>query len=640
MQINFLYPRQNFGDPELNLELMLSLIDENSDADLILFPPLYLTGVGMGPEALRPEVFTFIEKSLESLREHSLDSAPFALTVPVAPRSKKPGRQSSFTTHSNPELELRLIIFKNGEYFSDQRLKRSLPADEDSLFIFSLLPSYLDSQELLTELATERGANFVLCPAAGDSSSDGAYLGDFYAYLSTAEDSTAVWYSASNSETAEAHCFELPGLDYSDLSFSLIASTADLPARLNLNNPEYPLFPLSEEAWERGLAIPAEGLRRRLELLGKSKVMLGLSGGMDSTLALVLARRALISNQQELEDLKLYYMPGFGSSQRSYNNAQALARGLGLELNEIDIRPACLQHFKDIGQDPNLHDITYENTQARERTQILMDLANRLGGIVLGTGTLSEAALGWCTYNGDQTSMYHVNGGIPKTLVPELLKVEAELLETELADFAAALRLVASTPASPELLPESGGESIDGSGGLGGSESVGGGLGGGEALSSGEKNGLGSELAAESSQITEEVLGPYRLFDYYLWQFRGCQKSPAEFFTELLEADYFPELSPAAKLKFCERFLWRFYSQQFKRRSMPDNPILYPQDLLATGSERLVSDFSAKLFLNNLNSAKAVKKILESQRKAEDKADSKAQAAQAEAKDNQAKGEQ
>ena len=198
------------------------------------------------------------------------------------------------------------------------------------------------------------------------------------------------------------------------------------------------------------LAIQSHGLAKRLSHTGLQKAVIGISGGLDSTLALLVSVRALEILHLPAENILCVTMPGFGTTDRTYHNAVALIKAFGAQFLEIPIRDAAMQHMKDIGHDPQIHDITYENTQARERTQILMDLANRYGGILVGTGDLSELALGWCTYNADHMSMYGVNAGVPKTLVRHLVENEAEHLPKEIADI---LYDVLDTPVSPELLP-------------------------------------------------------------------------------------------------------------------------------------------------------------------------------------------
>ena len=254
-------------------------------------------------------------------------------------------------------------------------------------------------------------------------------------------------------------------------------------------------------------------------------------------------------------------MPGFGTTGRTYENACGLTRALGAELREVDIRPACIQHMKDIGQDPEVHDVTYENTQARQRTYILMDLANKEGGILVGTGDLSELALGWCTYNGDHMSMYGVNAGVPKTLVRHLVRYEADTAPDE------ALRRVLldilDTPVSPELLPAQDGE---------------------------------------IAQRTEELVGPYELHDFYLYYVLRFGFGPRKIF-RLAKAAFAgrPEYPDAVLYKWLRSFYRRFFAQQFKRSCLPDGPKVGSVTLSPRGDWRMPSDASAAVWLAELD---------------------------------------
>ena len=554
MRAYLIYPEQRLGDPEANLQAIEAKLKavRRDKPELVLFPPGFLLGVGLGFDSFRPEFTSFFyQEALPRLAKISRKSPPFLL--------------------AQPELRDRetLFYFAEGHYEKWQApgiasiaAEALASATEYLPLIFSWLPSYLDGPRQLTRLGRyltgDERPCLVLSPAAENSSSDGAFLGEFQ-------------YAGVPQRAQGIHELELPIASLEQLACFTLNRTEDLAARQNLD-PARPLMPELSSDLSRALEIPAAGLAQRLQHLGQTKLILGLSGGMDSTLALVYARRALMANAQALSDLKLYYLPGFGSSEKSLGNARALATALDLSLEIIDIRPACEQHFRDIGQPLDRHDITFENAQARERTQILMDLANQKGGIVLGTGTLSEAALGWCTFNGDQISMYHVNGGVPKTLVPELLKLEAETLRENLGPFATALEAVAATPASPELLPAKSGKSVQ----------------------------VDDPLAARTEQITEDVLGPYALYDYFLWQFRAKWQTAPQIFAALEASGLFPELSREQQITYLKRFVWRYYGHVFKRRSSADWPSLYAEDLLGVRSERLPSDFNPSFLLREL----------------------------------------
>jgi NAD+ synthase (glutamine-hydrolysing) len=305
---------------------------------------------------------------------------------------------------------------------------------------------------------------------------------------------------------------------------------------------------------EEIFAIQATGLARRLRQTRCRSVVLGLSGGLDSTLALLVLIEALKRAELPRSAALTVTMPGFGTTQRTKGNAEKLSEALGIMLRTIPIRAAVDQHFADISHPPGLHDITYENAQARERTQILMDVANQTGGLVLGTGDLSEAALGWCTFNGDHMSMYHVNAGVPKTLVKYLIEwAAAELYATEAGPI---LHDIIDTPISPELLP------------------------------------LGSE--GQMQQKTEDAVGPYELHDFFLFHFvrHGCS---AEKIRWLAGIAFQRKHASAVIDQWLAVFLRRFAQNQFKRSSMPDGPKVGSVALSPRGDWRMPSDWAGAL---------------------------------------------
>ena len=281
-------------------------------------------------------------------------------------------------------------------------------------------------------------------------------------------------------------------------------------------------------------ACQVAGLVRRLRALPWCRqVAIGLSGGLDSALTLLVAHAAFAELGYPADGLHVYTMPGFGTTKRTRGNADLLCEGLGLALETIDITPACRQHFKDIGQSPDCHDVVFENTQARERTQILMDKANQFGGIVLGTGDMSEIALGWSTYNGDHMSMFAVNAGVPKTTVRDVCRWWAERQGAEgdgPAQAARALLDIIATPVSPELLPAKDGE---------------------------------------IQQKTEDRIGPYELHDFFLWHFIAEQEGPAEILAAAKRV-FCGEYDVQTVKKWLDVFFKRFFSQAFKRNCAPD----------------------------------------------------------------------
>jgi NAD+ synthase (glutamine-hydrolysing) len=303
--------------------------------------------------------------------------------------------------------------------------------------------------------------------------------------------------------------------------------------------------------------MQAVGLMTRIRHIGCKNVVIGLSGGLDSTLALIVTVHAYDRLGLDKKGIHCITMPCFGTTDRTYTNACRLAEAYGTTLEEINIKASVSQHFEDIGQDSNNHDVTFENCQARERTQILMDKANMHGGIVIGTGDLSELALGWATYNGDHMSMYAVNSSIPKTLVRWLVEYEANRTDGILSS---TLKDIFDTPVSPELLPP--------------------------------------DEDGKISQKTEDLVGPYELHDYFLYYMLRFGFSPSKIF-RLAQKSFEGDYSSEEIQKWMKKFYWRFFSQQFKRSCMPDGPKVGTVTLSPRGDFRMPSDASVNLWMKN-----------------------------------------
>ena len=309
---------------------------------------------------------------------------------------------------------------------------------------------------------------------------------------------------------------------------------------------------------EEILSIQSYGLKKRYEHTGCQSAVIGVSGGLDSTLALLVTARAFDMLGLGREQITAVTMPCFGTTDRTYENACKLARTLGAVLEEIDIKEAVTVHFKDIGQNMDQHDVTYENGQARERTQILMDIANREGGMVIGTGDMSELALGWATYNGDHMSMYGVNAGVPKTLVRHLVQYYADTCDN--ADLRMVLLDVLDTPVSPELLPP-----VDGT----------------------------------ISQKTEDLVGPYELHDFFLYYMLRCGFEPSKIYRiacQSFQGIYDKDVI----LKWLKTFYNRFFTQQFKRSCLPDGPKVGSVAVSPRGDLRMPSDACATMWLKQV----------------------------------------
>ena len=307
------------------------------------------------------------------------------------------------------------------------------------------------------------------------------------------------------------------------------------------------------------LTIQASGLKQRLKHTRCKTAVIGISGGLDSTLALLVTIRAFEMLGKDKKDIIAVTMPGFGTTDRTYDNAVHMIGCVGATLMEINIGKSVTQHFEDIGQDMSVHDVTYENGQARERTQILMDIANKTGGMVIGTGDMSELALGWATYNGDHMSMYGVNASVPKTLVRYLVEYYAyECCEDELAEV---LKDVLDTPVSPELLPPEDGQ---------------------------------------ISQKTEDLVGPYELHDFFLYYMLRFGFEPKMIY-RLARYTFRESYDDATILKWMKTFYRRFFNQQFKRSCLPDGPKVGTVAVSPRGDLRMPSDACAQIWLDELD---------------------------------------
>ncbi len=342
---------------------------------------------------------------------------------------------------------------------------------------------------------------------------------------------------------------------YQKIPFSL----SPVLTRLSRPVSPRPFIPDTEdgrrERCEEILSMQAAGLVQRLRHTHAKTAVIGLSGGLDSTLALLVTVRAMKKLDRPMEDILAVTMPCFGTTRRTKGNAQRLAEAYGVRFREIDITASVNRHFADIGQDPQKQDVTYENCQARERTQVLMDLANQTGGLVIGTGDLSELALGWATYNGDHMSMYGVNASIPKTLIRHITAYEASSTEDE--TLRRTLEDILDTPVSPELLPAQNGE---------------------------------------IAQKTEDLVGPYELHDFFLYYVVRWAFPPAKIY-RLACCAFGRTYEPDTIKKWLVSFYQRFFAQQFKRSCLPDGPKVGSVSLSPRGDWRMPSDAWATVWL-------------------------------------------
>jgi len=343
-----------------------------------------------------------------------------------------------------------------------------------------------------------------------------------------------------------------------EYAFSLKTKNLDLTRRFSLN----PFVPEDKNELrsrcEEILTMQATGLATRLRHINGKTAVVGLSGGLDSTLALIVTVHAFDMLGLDRKGIVTVTMPCFGTTSRTKNNAYYLAEAYGVTLKEINIAAAVRQHFADIGQDESNLDVTYENSQARERTQVLMDIANMMNGLVIGTGDLSELALGWATYNGDHMSMYGVNGSVPKTLVRHLVAFESN--NTEDTKLSEVLRDILDTPVSPELLPPKEGE---------------------------------------ISQKTEDIVGPYELHDFFLYYLVRCGFAPSKIF-RIAEKTFDGIYDSETIKKWLTIFVRRFFTQQFKRSCLPDGPRVGTVSLSPRGDWNMPSDACVRLWLEDL----------------------------------------
>lgn len=361
-----------------------------------------------------------------------------------------------------------------------------------------------------------------------------------------------------NAERRRISTFKVKTGNYREILFPMKRETTVLTRHI----APMPFVP--EDAAERRkrceeiLMIQAMGLKKRLEHTGCKCAVVGISGGLDSTLALLVTVKAFDMAGIDRTGIKAVTMPGFGTTDRTYDNAVKLIKGLKADFREVDIKEAVRVHFRDIGQEESCRDVTYENAQARERTQILMDIANRENGMVIGTGDLSELALGWATYNGDHMSMYGVNASVPKTLIRHLVRYYADTCgEQELEQV---LLDVLDTPVSPELLPPE---------------------------------------AGKISQKTEDIVGPYELHDFFMYHMLRSGFGPAKIYRLAVKA-FEGRYEKGVIIKWLKTFVRRFFSQQFKRSCLPDGPKVGSVAVSPRGDLHMPSDASGRIWLSEI----------------------------------------
>ena len=526
-------PRVAVADPDTNRERICSFIEKaaREACDLLVFPKMALTGCTCGDLFHQRLLQKSAERALGEITEFA-KAYPHLSIVLGLPRWEDGAVQSAAAVIRGEGVPETCVPDDGAALpvtVGDTRVLVQIAGEPE-------LAGGRDTRRRKA-LARSKGGIYVYCSAGWDESvSDGVYCG----HSMIVKDGTIL---AENSRLADG--------DY------LLTASADAPA--------LPFAPKQPEKREKQpfytgfeediLSIQAAGLARRLQLL-RAKAVVGVSGGLDSTLALLAAVEAMDRLGRPVADVHALTMPGFGTTGRTYENARTLMDLLGVTVKEIPIGPAVLGHFRDIGHDPQIHDLTYENAQARERTQILMDYAGKIGGIVVGTGDLSELALGWCTYNGDHMSMYGVNASLPKTLIPEVIRRAGE--KSRYAPAKAVLEDIIATPISPELLPP--------------------------------------DAAGAISQQTEDLVGPYVLHDFFLYHTLKNGTTPKDIYAlacRVFREDY----SPAVIKKWLGVFYRRFFTQQFKRNCMPEGVKVLNVSLSPRGDWAMPGDAGAGLWL-------------------------------------------
>lgn len=563
--------------PMVNAKACLELIHKADEqgVNVVCFPLLSLTGYSVGDLLCNN---LLIEKSAEALKWLARQTAKLNTMAVVGLPLEKGGRLYNAMTFikGGKILGYRVEPNPSQRWFSGvsegrdiKQVKAVIDLDLGKKLPISVaFPSELDDEKV-------RFKGVVLCPQAIEGRV-GA-LDDITKELTSVSSRygcTVVMASAGKGESSTDYWY--PGfgvvadkgtLKYSESPFNgLAVCEIDPDAEVVPCAPEMGIEGVvadpfmccdTERKAREAFAIQCGALRTRMEHAGFKKLVLGVSGGLDSTLALLVCTRTLDAMGLSRKNLVGITLPGFGTTDRTYNNAVGMMKTLGIEWREINIREACLLHLRDIGHDPAVHDSAYENAQARERTQILMDVANEIGALVIGTGDLSELSLGWCTYNGDHMAMYAVNGGVPKTAIQHIIRYVAENeLDAAVKPY---LYDVIDTPISPELLP-----------------------------------------GGNQTQKTEDIIGPYRLHDFFIWYFMGEQRSPRDIL-ELATEAFAGEFSRDEISRWLKVFLKRFFSQQFKRSCMCDGPDVFGISLSPRGGWAMPSDISSADWINDLD---------------------------------------
>ena len=529
-------PRVWLADPKKNSAGIIRLAVEaaGAGADIIVFPELSVTGATCGDLFKQSLLLDAAREAAESVAKAM---AGFDSTVVIGlPMPAEGGYASGAAVMRHGRFVGRDPRFL---LVTGDRIPEDLPEGTSLVLHLAASPELVTGhaarKRRLAELSYRTGAAYVYCAAGyGESTGDAVYAGPSLVY-------------------------QKGRLLAENGRFRVEPACAPVPPAVN----PHPFVPSDPEVLasrcEEILSIQVTGLRTRLEHVGSKTAILGISGGLDSTLALLVTVATFDSLGKDRKDIIAVTMPGFGTSTRTHSNASALMAALGVDAREIPIGAAVSQHFSDIGHDPGNHNVTFENAQARERTQILMDLANDTDGLVVGTGDLSEIALGWCTYNGDHMANYSVNADVPKTLMQAMVRWAAVNRFPEARE---TLLDIVDTPISPELTP------VDENGNI--------------------------------KQKTEDLVGPYELHDFFLYHLVRHARRPREIRSMAVEA-FAGKYDGATVDRWLRKFLWRFFSQQFKRSCSPEGPRVGSVCLSPRGAWAAPSDISAALWVSDLD---------------------------------------
>ncbi len=619
-------PPLRVADPSFNQEAIINYMEmaEKRGSTLVVFPELSLTGYTCGDLFLQSTLIQGALKSLKSIVDASKKLNLIALVgLPLVWRGSlyncavalKEGEILGVVPKSHL---LNGQEYNDGRYFAEppqingtlNLLGQEVPFGVKLLFRSKKMANFTFAIEICNDLWTpnppsiahsQAGALIIANLSASSAlvgkesyrrslvagQSARLYAGYLYAAAGSGESTSEMVFLGhnfitENGEVLREELFPFDGMVTGEIDVDYLASerirSGNFKARhdesyqvvefdhnltdvvLERTYSQHPFIPEEgSNSYEQALMIQSIGLLKRLQHIGIEKVVLGLSGGLDSTLALIVASEAFKRGSLPLSGIICVTMPCFGTTPASLRLAETLTKQFGVTLRKIDITKAVEQHFEDIGHPPTLHDITYENSQARERTQILMDIANQEGGIVVGTGDLSELALGWATYNGDLMSMYAVNASVPKTLVRHLVTYYGEHSGDE--ELKQTLTEVVEAPISPELLPTDGGE---------------------------------------TTQKTEEVVGPYELHDFFLYHSIRRGSAPGKV-ARLAKEAFKEKYREEEVLKWLKLFYKRFFTNQFKRSVLPEGPMIGSLSLNPRSSWKMPSDARVEGWLEELD---------------------------------------